>query len=368
MFSSVRFQGSALAGTPIPVFGQVSLSSGTQMPISGTVTFTGDPGKGPVALGSLTLDANTGTFAGKLTLPSAGTWVLTAVYSGDSNVIGTQTEEGLTVDSGEASTMSLSSNLPAVVAGNPVTFTAEVGSTVVLKVPTGTVTFMDGSTSLGTATLDGYGVAKLTTSGLAGGTHSITANYSGDAIFRAASATFSQAISDYAVQSVTPSISIQVGQSGTATFAVTPQGGFNQSISFSCAGLPSGASCSFAPATVTPNGTDLVTDTMTVSTNGSTTDTTHRATYRRLNWFTASGFGLAGILILLPVASRKRRARLVSLAGLVLMLGLWGCGGRTSTPSPTPTNPMDGTYSVTVTATSPGGPTHSASLSVTITQ
>src|SRR6185312_11382191 len=43
--------------------------------------------------------------------------------------------------------------------------------------------FKDGSTSLGTASLDGAGQATITTSALTLGTHAITAVYSGDSAF-----------------------------------------------------------------------------------------------------------------------------------------------------------------------------------------
>lgn len=247
------------------------------------------------------------------------------------------------------------------------TFTAQVNSTVVLQPPTGTVTFMDGSASLGTATLDAYGIAKFTTTSLAGGTHTITANYAGDAIFRSTSANISQMVSDFSVQSTISAVSIKVGQSGSALIALTPQGGFNQSISFSCSGLPSGANCSFSPATLTPSGTDIATDTMTISTTGSAA--AHRADNRRMNGLTGSAFGFASLLLVVPVFSRKKRARLVLLAGLLFMFGAWGCGGSSSTkPTPTPPNPMVGTYSVTVTATPAAGTAHTATLSLTITQ
>ena len=49
-------------------------------------------------------------------------------------------------------------------------------------VPTGTVNFLDGTTSLGTVALTA-GVATLTTSALSAGTHQIVAAYSGDATF-----------------------------------------------------------------------------------------------------------------------------------------------------------------------------------------
>jgi hypothetical protein len=38
------------------------------------------------------------------------------------------------------------------------------------------------------------------------------------------------------------------GQSGTATFTVTPMNGFNSQVSFACSGLPSGATCTLNPS------------------------------------------------------------------------------------------------------------------------
>jgi hypothetical protein len=66
--------------------------------------------------------------------------------------------------------------------GHVVTFTATVtwqgpGT------PTGTVSFLDGTTNLGNSPLNSGGVAVLTTSKLAVGTHNMTAVYNGDANF-----------------------------------------------------------------------------------------------------------------------------------------------------------------------------------------
>ena len=59
--------------------------------------------------------------------------------------------------------------------GDALTFSA----TVTGAAPTGSVIFHDGTTILGTATLDA-GAASITTSLLAIGTHSITVRYAGD--------------------------------------------------------------------------------------------------------------------------------------------------------------------------------------------
>src|SRR5262249_62077799 len=49
--------------------------------------------------------------------------------------------------------------------------------------PAGTVTFNDGGTALGTATLDAYGYATLTTSSLSVNIHTLTAVYGGNSDF-----------------------------------------------------------------------------------------------------------------------------------------------------------------------------------------
>src|SRR5262249_28285249 len=49
--------------------------------------------------------------------------------------------------------------------------------------PTGTVTFMDGTTPLGTPVTLNNGQATFMTANLTGGTHTITAVYSGDTNF-----------------------------------------------------------------------------------------------------------------------------------------------------------------------------------------
>jgi hypothetical protein len=69
--------------------------------------------------------------------------------------------------------------------GDNVTFTATVSPNGVLANPSGTVTFTDGSLTLGSASLTGSApfTATFTTSLLSAGSHSITATFGGDSIF-----------------------------------------------------------------------------------------------------------------------------------------------------------------------------------------
>jgi hypothetical protein len=75
------------------------------------------------------------------------------------------------------------SSLNPSLTGQQVTFTATVSPHGGSPTPTGTVTFSDGATPLGSAPVDGSGVATFSTSGLGVGAHSITATYNGDANF-----------------------------------------------------------------------------------------------------------------------------------------------------------------------------------------
>jgi hypothetical protein len=59
---------------------------------------------------------------------------------------------------------------------------------------------------------------------------------------------------NFAVAIFPAALDITDGHSGTTTVSVIPENGFASAVSFSCSGLPNGASCSFSPATVTPDG------------------------------------------------------------------------------------------------------------------
>jgi hypothetical protein len=58
---------------------------------------------------------------------------------------------------------------------------------------------------------------------------------------------------DYRLTISPASVSVNVGQTGTYNATVAAVGGaYNQSVSFACSGLPSGATCTFNPTTVIP--------------------------------------------------------------------------------------------------------------------
>jgi|GEM_PF-6501179 len=127
--------------------------------------------------------------------PSVGTHTITAVYPGDANTAGsTSNSVTETVNSGTTTTLTSSGTSTY---GQSVTFTATVAAT--SGTATGTVTFMDGTTTLGTASLNGSGVATFSTTALSAGTHTITATYNPTGFFAGSSGSVSQVVNKAAL-------------------------------------------------------------------------------------------------------------------------------------------------------------------------
>ena len=130
-----------------------------------------------------------------------------------------------------ATTTSLTPSSTHATSGQAITFTAAVAPKSGSGVPAGTVAFSDGSTQIGTASLNSSGSTAFDTSSLANGSHSISAAYSGDTNFAASkSAAVSITISAQAKIATTTSVSASTaqlapGQNVTFTAAVAPQTG-----------------------------------------------------------------------------------------------------------------------------------------------
>jgi hypothetical protein len=230
-------------GQPVTFSGMVSvLAPGSGMP-SGKLTFY----DGTNVLGTSSLTN------GQANLASAGLWVtthsITAVYNGDTNYQAgscgsplLQTVAPSLVPINTTSTISSSQN--PTIFGQAVTFTATVNPSLAgAGTPSGTVTFLDGATILGSRTLNS-GIAVITGSSLAIGSHSITAFYNGDSSFNTSTSpvlaqsvrqtTTSTAVSSSSNPSVsgqsvtfTATVNASAPGSGTPTGTVTFRDGTN---------------------------------------------------------------------------------------------------------------------------------------------
>ena len=134
-----------------------------------------------------------------------GSQTFTAVYGGDANFATSSGQITQTVGPAPTTTTALSSASPSIL-GKLVTFTACVGDSCSLT-PTGTVTFRDGSTILGTCTLDSTGKATWSTSSLAAGSHTITVSYGGCTNFSASSVQIAEMVNQPAKSTTTTLVS-----------------------------------------------------------------------------------------------------------------------------------------------------------------
>lgn len=282
-----------------------------------------------------------------------------------------------------APTIKLTSSENPGIAEQAITFTATVSGMPGMPTPTGTVTFADSGTALySPVILNSSGSATFVTSSLSAATHSITAEYSGDVHYSGAtSAVLSEEIvpaptSDYTFTAVTTTQSVTAGDPATYTLTVTPTNGYNGTVTFSCAALPTGSSCSFDPISVTPNSTgDAVTTVLTVTTTATTSqrispDRPQKNSGRQKFLASLSLAGLLGVVFLCGRGGKAKKIRFggagMLVCGALILLG--GCGGGSSASTTgTPIGTDTFTVNAVGTAGTNGGNTATQQLSLTLT-
>jgi hypothetical protein len=208
----------AVSSTPDPsTYGQsvaFTVTVSANAPGAGTPTggITVSDGGTQIAAGSLT----SGAYTFSSSALGAGSRTITAAYAGDANFSGGVSTSLVQQVSQAGTTTALASSTNPSAPGQPVTLTATVSSSA--GVPTGSVTFMDGSAALGSVSLSG-GKAALTTSTLANGTHDLTAVYGGDSNFGSSTSNHvSQAVSGTATTTTLSASTLSPGSGQPVTF------------------------------------------------------------------------------------------------------------------------------------------------------
>ncbi len=278
----------AVYGNAITFAADLASSIGGATP-TGTVTFTAYAGANnalnydttPITLGTATVDDGVATLSFSASQSAAvllaAHYHVTANYSGDSNYSSGVATFVLPVL--ETATTSVSASANPVAPGNSVTLTATVtpngtpndvvengsGSSS-YWVPTGTVTFMDGSTVLGTVTLNPLEngtysstylqQVTLIVQSLPTGTNSITAAYSGDQNFA------------NGISTTLPVYVLDMTNPGTQNGAADD----NVSLQIQASSLPSGDTWTYAATGLPPglsiiSSSGLITGTITGSAN-----------------------------------------------------------------------------------------------------
>ena len=343
---------------------------------TGKVTFViNDIAQKPVSV------AADGTASIPTSALSGGSNTVYASYSGDINYApSTSTVLTLTVSTATTSTnLTLSTsytNPTSSLTGSSMTFTALITPSAAGFL-SGTVSFVSGTTTLGTATLtattSGAYQAVFTSSTVPAGTYSVTAVYPGDTNYNGSiSAAQTLIVSTAGIQMTASSTSLTSTPTapGQITLSVASIAGLTAPVTFSCSGLPAYTVCRFSPAYISltsstlgiPGAPTAVGLAIQVNVNpGQPVPVVSQLSKR-------SGIALAvvfGAPLLLNLRRRKLLRGWMALSCFCILLlpmclAVSGCGAA-STTDHTPV----GTSTVTVTATSSTATT-SLTLNLTV--
>jgi hypothetical protein len=270
----------------------------------------------------------------------------------------TETGYGTALFAGQGgSTLSLTPSAAAINVGDSETLTATVKAALANRpTATGTVSFYDGTTLLGTGIVND-GTSTFSTSALAVGSHIIKAVYPGDSNFNSAiSATTTVLVVTVAPAfTVTPSattITVTGGSQGIATLNLAANSTFSGAVTLACSGMPANGTCVINPGSVSLAASGRATATLVL---GTTAD--HAELKQPANpWEApASDLTLAAVFCFFL----RRRKRLHSALRLVILLSVGGmfigCSSSGNSKTKSALTVVPGTYSVTIAATPASG-------------
>jgi hypothetical protein len=318
-----------LTSTPDPSIADSTVTfaatvTGSSGAFTGSVDFFADG----VSVGSAALNAmGVATLSDSSLTPGAHT--ISAAYSGDTSTLAsTPLAIRQVVDTIPTTTALTTSTVSGGV--NPVaSVTGSSG-----PMPTGTVTFKIGTTSLGSSLLNASGVATLAP-GLAAGTYSVVAYYGGDALHSPSTSkpmVLAEVVSPFSLTVMPASFTMAASQSATATIALASNGSFSDTIALACGSLPMGVTCQFSSSNVSLAAGGTATAQLTIGTGSTVGSNSSDSDFRSGRPNTA----LAGLWLPLSVffgclfgRTGKRCRGLLAVALLLWGTGLLvsGCGG-----------------------------------------
>ncbi len=183
---------------------------------------------------------------------------------------------------------------------------------------------------------------------------------------------------NYTLGSPTPTATVTAGASASYPLNLAGLNGYTGTITFTCGELPTGATCSFSPASVVATGNMPLTTTLTITTTAGATANLMRPARPGSQHnsqpgspallASLGGMGLFGLVLAgTGKKGRQRRAGVVlGLMLLLMMITAVGCDNDSAKKASTAT--PAGSYTVVVTSTGTGtaAPTHSVNLTMIV--
>ncbi len=330
---------------------------------------------GGSTLATVTLTNGTATYTWQA--PALGTHTVVASYTGDNQNSPAASPQLTQTVNLRPSTVSFNPSTTSLSSGQQMTLISVVQATG-SRPATGTVTWMSGSTVMGTAAIDATGLATVTVTP-AQGVWNTVAQYSGDALY-AASVSQPQTITvgptlEFTIGLTPSNMSMQSGAHSSMNITISTAATFTDTLAMGCAGLPVDATCTFSQDQIATSGgashqLTVIVDTGNPLGAGPTAQlrTPHTggmsATY-------ACALPVGALMALLLGFNRRRilRNRKLVLLSLMLLAGfgstvLTGCGSNFN-QQPTPA----GSYTFQIVATgNKTGVTQTATVQLTVTK
>jgi large repetitive protein len=356
-----------------------TITPSTALVLTATVTGNGGTPTGNVTFMDGANNIGTGTLNAKgvatLTVSNlaVGQHTITAVYAGDTNDAGSTSKPVTITVNAFTTTTVLAASATQIGQGMPLDLVAVIASQSGGAV-SGTVTFVSGSTTLGTGTVGAENSASLTLGNLSSGTYTITAQYSGDTN-DAPSTSNSVTVTvgppeHFTVQLSPPSLTIPTKEYGVTNITLTSENGFADTIALGCSSLPFSVTCTFSNNDVKLPANGSTTVQLTVDTNSPLVgggQAKNEMPSPRGKLLAACALPGAALFGLGFWRFRRRHAIFRVLAVVAMLAGttflMNGCGGLSLSSA------KAGTYTIQITAEGmQSGVINSANLSVQVTQ
>lgn len=339
---------------------------------TGSVTFK----DGANTLGSVVLNGS-GVAAYTTSSLAVGQHNITAAYSGDARDGAIASAVLVETVTAYATQTNLATSATSLTTDQPLTLLTTTVSTNGGAV-TGTITFMNGTATLGTAAVGANGTATLTLNPDSG-TYNITAHYGGDpvnapSISNAVTVNVSQA-TEFTIALNPTSVSIPTTESQLISISLASENGFTDKMALGCDSLPASITCNFASNDVTLNANGTASVQLTVDTNSPLAAGSQQSKNEGLGSNGGNNGGLLAACVF-PGAVlfgfgfwrfRRNAGALKALVVVAMLAGttflMTGCGGFTLNSA------KPGNYVIQITATgTQTGVTHVANLTVQVTQ
>jgi hypothetical protein len=175
--------------------------------------------------------------------------------------------------------------------------------------------------------------------------------------------------SDFAISASPAGQTVTAGETANFTVSLSPSGGFNKTVMWTCSGAPAAATCSVSPTSITLDGSTSANVSVSIATTARTSSSILGLPGVSPGWLAINTCFLCVAVLGLLWNIRRANSSSWKLAALSVALFASFCascgGGSSMTPPPPTQGTPAGVFAITLTATSPSV-NHTTQVSLTV--